>query len=89
MSCGVVARLFSRRSLPTWRLQRAVLPVRTTVTSSTGAMKVKPKKHYSFGMVRLALVVVPFVYCGTVLGQMFAESLEKYDLFVPDDDDDD
>lgn len=89
MSCGVVARLLSRSSVTAWRLQRTVLPVRTAVTSSTGAMGSKPIKHYSFGVVRLALVVVPFVYCGTVLGRKFAESLEKYDLFVPDEDDDD
>lgn len=86
---SLAARLLSRVTTSVWRIQRAARPVRTSVTTSTGAMGSKPTKHYSFGLIRLALAVGPFVYCGAVMGQTFAESLEKYDLFVPDDDDDD
>ena len=77
---SVVGRLFVRATAPVWRIQRAARPVRTTVTSSTGSLGPKPTKYYSLGLVRLTLAIVPFVYCGAVLGQTFAESLEKYDF---------
>ena len=86
---SVVGRVLARATAPVWRAQRAARPVRTAVTSGTGSLAPKPIKHYSLGLVRLTLAIVPFVYCGAVMGQTFAESLEKYDLFVPDDDDDD
>lgn len=42
-----------------------------------------------FGLVRIALVVVPFLYVGTLISKNFAALLEEHDIFVPEDDDDD
>uniref|UniRef100_A0A3B4A406 Essential MCU regulator, mitochondrial n=1 Tax=Periophthalmus magnuspinnatus TaxID=409849 RepID=A0A3B4A406_9GOBI len=42
-----------------------------------------------FGLIRIALVVVPFLYVGTQISKNFAALLEEHDIFVPEDDDDD
>uniref|UniRef100_A0A3Q3WCC0 Essential MCU regulator, mitochondrial n=1 Tax=Mola mola TaxID=94237 RepID=A0A3Q3WCC0_MOLML len=42
-----------------------------------------------FGLIRIALVVVPFLYVGTQISKSFAALLEEHDIFVPEDDDDD
>uniref|UniRef100_A0A3B4ZTY2 Essential MCU regulator, mitochondrial n=2 Tax=Stegastes partitus TaxID=144197 RepID=A0A3B4ZTY2_9TELE len=42
-----------------------------------------------FGLFRIALVVVPFLYVGTQISKSFAALLEEHDIFVPEDDDDD
>ncbi|XP_029945241.1 essential MCU regulator, mitochondrial [Salarias fasciatus] len=67
---------------------RAGAARRTAVSSSTGAILPKPKKT-PFGLVRIALVVVPFLYVGTLISKNFAALLEEHDIFVPEDDDDD
>lgn len=41
-----------------------------------------------FGMVRMTVVVVPFLYLGTQISKQFAALLEEHEIFVPDDDDD-
>lgn len=41
-----------------------------------------------FGVVRMAVVVAPFLYVGTLISKQFAAILEENDIFVPDDDDD-
>lgn len=84
-----LSTVFLRRAAVSWRLQRAATRSRTAVTAASGALLSKPVKHYSFGLARLILVIAPLVYGGTELGRIFATSLEEYDLFVPDDDDDD
>ncbi|XP_033826695.2 essential MCU regulator, mitochondrial-like [Periophthalmus magnuspinnatus] len=61
---------------------------RTAVTTSSGAILPKPKKTH-FGLIRIALVVVPFLYVGTQISKNFAALLEEHDIFVPEDDDDD
>ncbi|XP_026202173.1 essential MCU regulator, mitochondrial [Anabas testudineus] len=61
---------------------------RTAVCSSSGAILPKPKKT-PFGLFRIALVVVPFLYVGTLISKSFAALLEEHDIFVPEDDDDD
>lgn len=50
---------------------------------------VTPGKQTSFGLFRIALVVVPFLYVGTQISKNFAALLEEHDIFVPEDDDDD
>lgn len=42
-----------------------------------------------FGLIRIALIVVPFLYVGTQISKNFAVLLEEHDIFVPEDDDDD
>uniref|UniRef100_A0A3Q0TCN7 Essential MCU regulator, mitochondrial n=1 Tax=Amphilophus citrinellus TaxID=61819 RepID=A0A3Q0TCN7_AMPCI len=65
-----------------------VIACRTSVCSSSGAMLPKPKKT-PFGLIRIGLVVVPFLYVGTQISKNFAALLEEHDIFVPEDDDDD
>lgn len=63
-------------------------PFRTAVCTETGGIQPKPKKT-SFGLLRIAMVVVPFLYVGTLISKNFAALLEEHDIFVPEDDDDD
>lgn len=67
------------------RLQKA----RLSVFNDTGSVKQMPTKHYNFGMLRLALVVIPFLSAGAYLAKFVAQTLEEEGWFVPDDDDDD
>ncbi|CAN9505762.1 unnamed protein product [Ophioblennius macclurei] len=67
---------------------RAGASNRTAVCSNSGAILPKPKKT-PFGLFRIALVVVPFLYVGTLISKNFAALLEEHDIFVPEDDDDD
>ncbi|XP_008328533.1 essential MCU regulator, mitochondrial isoform X1 [Cynoglossus semilaevis] len=68
--------------------RRTVTPHRSVVTTSSGAVLPKPKKT-TFGLIRIAVVVVPFLYVGTRISKNFAALLEEHDIFVPEDDDDD
>ncbi|KAG7491473.1 hypothetical protein MATL_G00004720 [Megalops atlanticus] len=61
---------------------------RNAVSTSTGAILPKPVKT-SFGLIRVAVVAVPFLYVGTLISKNFAALLEEHDIFVPEDDDDD
>lgn len=71
------------------RLNARKLPSRTVITSKTGSLLSKPPHPHQFGVVKVAAVVSLFAFVGFKLGELFASSLEKYDIFVPDDDDDD
>ncbi|XP_053708063.1 essential MCU regulator, mitochondrial-like [Synchiropus splendidus] len=87
---GRLARL-SALSAPLPRCSRlgtAVVPCRSAVFTSSGAVLPKPKKT-PFGVIRIGLVVVPFLYVGTQISKNFAALLEEHDIFVPEDDDDD
>uniref|UniRef100_A0A672LAM6 Essential MCU regulator, mitochondrial n=1 Tax=Sinocyclocheilus grahami TaxID=75366 RepID=A0A672LAM6_SINGR len=42
----------------------------------------------AFGLVRILMVVAPFLYVGTLISKNFAALLEEHDIFVPEDDDD-
>ncbi|NP_001088361.1 essential MCU regulator, mitochondrial precursor [Xenopus laevis] len=66
----------------------AVVPCRTVIASSAGAILPKPEK-VSFGLLRVFTVVIPFLYIGTLISKNFAAVLEEHDIFVPEDDDDD
>ncbi|CAG01655.1 unnamed protein product, partial [Tetraodon nigroviridis] len=90
---GLLARLSALRSNSRFTAfasgpGRTVTPARTAVCSSSGAILPKPKKT-PFGLIRIALVVVPFLYVGTQISKNFAALLEEHDIFVPEDDDDD
>ncbi|XP_008315560.1 single-pass membrane protein with aspartate-rich tail 1b [Cynoglossus semilaevis] len=65
-----------------------VTQIRTAVSSSSGAILPKPDKT-PFGLIRMTVVVVPFLYVGTLISKNFAALLEEHDIFVPEDDDDD
>uniref|UniRef100_A0A673WGU5 Essential MCU regulator, mitochondrial n=1 Tax=Salmo trutta TaxID=8032 RepID=A0A673WGU5_SALTR len=43
----------------------------------------------SFGIFRITVVVIPFLYVRTLISKNFAALLEEHDIFVPEDDDDD
>ncbi|XP_026158818.1 single-pass membrane protein with aspartate-rich tail 1b [Mastacembelus armatus] len=62
--------------------------IRTRVSTPTGAILPKPEKT-PFGLTRMTVVVVPFLYMGTLISKNFAALLEEHDIFVPEDDDDD
>lgn len=42
-----------------------------------------------FGLTRMFIVVIPFLYVGNLISKNFAALLEEHEIFVPDDDDDD
>ncbi|TWW69337.1 essential MCU regulator, mitochondrial-like isoform X2 [Takifugu flavidus] len=90
---GVLTRLSELRNTSPFTTSasgpgRTVTPARTAVCSSSGAILPKPKKT-PFGLFRIALVVLPFLYVGTLISKNFAALLEEHDIFVPEDDDDD
>ncbi|KAG7485730.1 hypothetical protein JOB18_016889 [Solea senegalensis] len=62
--------------------------IRTAVSTTSGAILPKPDKT-PFGLIRMTVVVVPFLYVGTLISKNFAALLEEHDIFVPEDDDDD
>ncbi|KPP79621.1 UPF0466 protein-like [Scleropages formosus] len=61
---------------------------RNAVVTPSGAVLPKPVKT-SFGLLRITVVVLPFLYVGTLISKNFAALLEEHDIFVPEDDDDD
>ncbi|XP_070777222.1 single-pass membrane protein with aspartate-rich tail 1b [Enoplosus armatus] len=63
-------------------------PSRTVVSTPSGAILPRPDKT-PFGLIRMTVVVVPFLYVGTLISKNFAALLEEHDIFVPEDDDDD
>ncbi|KAK2816927.1 hypothetical protein Q5P01_025118 [Channa striata] len=62
--------------------------IRTGVSTPSGAILPKPDKT-PFGLIRMTIVVLPFLYLGTLISKNFAALLEEHDIFVPEDDDDD
>uniref|UniRef100_UPI00398F18B1 essential MCU regulator, mitochondrial n=1 Tax=Pristiophorus japonicus TaxID=55135 RepID=UPI00398F18B1 len=63
-------------------------PARNIVVSKSGTILPKPDKT-SFGLMKVFIVVIPFLYMGTLISKSFASLLEEHDIFVPVDDDDD
>ena len=54
--------------------------------SSTGEVLSKPEKT-RFGLTKVTLVVVPFLYVGGIISREGAAWLEENDIFSPEDDD--
>ncbi|KAM9362616.1 single-pass membrane protein with aspartate-rich tail 1b [Symphorus nematophorus] len=81
---GIMGR---NAGLKTSNISRAT-QCRTAVSTSSGAILPKPDKT-PFGLIRMTIVVVPFLYVGTLISKNFAALLEEHDIFVPEDDDDD
>ncbi|KAI2666833.1 Essential MCU regulator, mitochondrial [Labeo rohita] len=89
MAAVSVVRRFVSLSVPRARLVGTQQQQhRTAVSTTTGAVLPKPKKT-AFGLVRIMMVVAPFLYVGTLISKNFAALLEEHDIFVPEDDDDD
>ncbi|XP_026105152.1 essential MCU regulator, mitochondrial-like [Carassius auratus] len=61
---------------------------RNAVSTTTGGVLPKPVK-VPFGLTRMFIVVIPFLYVGNLISKNFAALLEEHEIFVPDDDDDD
>ncbi len=78
--------LFSLRRLPL-AIRNFRTPV--TVTNHVGAIGPKPPKYYNLGSLKVSLLIAPFLYIGYYLGGEFADVIERLDLYVPDDEDDD
>ncbi|XP_070704691.1 essential MCU regulator, mitochondrial [Pempheris klunzingeri] len=87
VSLSALRNARSSRHTPSSGAGRTVTPSRTSVNTSSGAILPKPKKT-PFGLVRVALVLVPFLYVGTRISKNFAALLEEHDIFVAEDDDD-
>ncbi|XP_034044239.1 single-pass membrane protein with aspartate-rich tail 1b [Thalassophryne amazonica] len=95
MATGLLRRLavkntgiMSRNTgFKTFNISRST-PSRTAVSTPSGAILPRPDKT-PFGLTRMAVVVVPFLYVGTLISKNFAVLLEEHDIFVPEDDDDD
>lgn len=52
----------------------------------TGAVLSKPEKTH-FGLTKVTLIVVPFLYVGGIISREGAAWLEENDIFSPEDDD--
>ncbi|XP_023670338.1 essential MCU regulator, mitochondrial-like [Paramormyrops kingsleyae] len=80
---AILKRNTACRFLGTSRL----IQCRNAVSTTSGAILPKPTK-IPFGMIRIMIVVVPFLLIGTQISKKFAIMLEENDIFVPEDDDD-
>ncbi|OWF39375.1 Essential MCU regulator, mitochondrial [Mizuhopecten yessoensis] len=61
---------------------------RNVVCSESGS--VLPEPHVDrLGVLKVLVVVMPFLYMGATIGKEGAAFMEENDIFVPDDDDDD
>jgi hypothetical protein len=60
-----------------------------SLNTATGGIEDKPIKYYNMGLIRLALVIIPFTYVGYWAGGQFAEFLEENEFYIPDEDEDD
>ncbi|XP_078488742.1 essential MCU regulator, mitochondrial-like [Ciona intestinalis] len=72
---------------------QAVKPIinktaRSVFQTSTGALLSKPKTE-SLGLLKCFVIITPFMYLGGMASMTGASLLEDYDIFVPEDDDDD
>jgi hypothetical protein len=62
--------------------------VRTVVYSNTGSFLERPEQ-VRFGVIKVLLVVIPFIFVGSMISKTGAAILEETELFVPEGDDDD
>ena len=64
------------------------LPTAQQVVSSSGAFRSLPHR-ISLGLTKVVALTIPTVYIGAEMGRISASLLEDWNIFVPDDDDDD
>ncbi|XP_078286768.1 essential MCU regulator, mitochondrial [Rhinoraja longicauda] len=84
LQVGVVRGFLNPQSKPGRQLDS----VRNMFVTKSGTILPKPEKT-SFGLMKVFIVVIPFLYMGTLISKSFASLLEEHDIFVPTDDDDD
>jgi len=87
--CGLQSVAFRNlfgRSSAIQRVLR-VNSVRTVVYSESGAILKRPQR-VSFGVLKVLVVVGASVVIGGTISKNGAEYLEKYEWFIPDEDDD-
>jgi len=58
----------------------------TCSITGSGAVLSKPEKT-RFGLTKVTLIVVPFLYVGGIISREGAAWLEENDIFSPEDDD--
>ncbi|CAF2866289.1 unnamed protein product [Rotaria sp. Silwood2] len=58
------------------------------VYTESGAIRPMPKR-YPLGIMKVLFIAIPFLYLGSLVSKYGALGLEKMDLFVYSDDDDD
>lgn len=58
----------------------------SSTRSISGAVLSKPEKT-RFGLTKVTLIVVPFLYVGGIISREGAAWLEENDIFSPEDDD--
>ena len=63
-------------------------PETEALTTSIGSIRSKPEQR-SRGVLNVSFVVISFISLGSFLGQTGAGLLEEFEIFVPEDDDDD
>lgn len=61
---------------------------RSNISTPTGAIPPKPAREF-LGITKLVIITIPFLYLGGMISMHGASFLEDYDIFVPEDDDDD
>lgn len=89
MASGILNRLSFLQKRPIARPVKDVMSIRTYRRTESGGVVEEPMKHYRLGLIRLGLVMGPFLYLGYWMGGQFAELIERYEIYVPDDEDDD
>ncbi|KAL0272192.1 UNVERIFIED_CONTAM: hypothetical protein PYX00_005269 [Menopon gallinae] len=87
MSVNTAANFCIRSKFLLRPRQFTVLNVRNLVSKKSGALLPKPRT-VSFGLIRVAVAVVPGLFIGAGISKTMANFLEENDLFVPSDDDD-
>ncbi|ODM93221.1 Protein EMRE, mitochondrial [Orchesella cincta] len=88
-----VSRLFRSLATPMGRLSRSNgvhfhQPIRTAVTSDTGAFLPDPERA-KMGISGITVTVSIGLMLGAMISKNMASFLEENELFVPSDDDDD
>ena len=70
------------------RLTSTAPPLKKNMATSTytGEILPKPTKN-SFGLIKVSLVIIPFLLLGARISQEGAAWLEEHDIFSPEDDD--
>ena len=63
-------------------------PEAEALSTEIGSIKPRPEQRHR-GMWHVFLMVVPFLSLGAYFGKRGAGLLEEFEIFVPDDDDDD